>query len=164
MNMIDPKGARPKVLGKSKTFELVERDRKLRQELEMKVWPALPAGLLQSDKPVPDSTPMFDPFWSQPWFSYIEGTIAMVTPRKKRPEDYAGGGSDFPQDVKDASSSQKGMIDDDMGKYGGVRPNKVPKAVDREFKRVAGGGSPGSFHGKKKRAHTKGSIEWVCAA
>lgn len=43
---------------------------------------------------------------------------------RKRPNpgplraDYAGGGSDFPQKDKNASSPQKGMIDDDMGKYG----------------------------------------------
>jgi hypothetical protein len=56
MSMIDPKGARPKILGKSKAFELIERDRRLRHELERKVWPALPPGLVQSDKPVPEST------------------------------------------------------------------------------------------------------------
>lgn len=56
MSMIDPKGARPKILGKSKAFELIERDRRLRQEVEMKVWPALPPGLVQSDNPVPDLT------------------------------------------------------------------------------------------------------------
>jgi len=59
MSMIDPKGARPKILGKSKAFELIERDRKLRQQLETKVWPALPPGLVQSDEPVPESTAAF---------------------------------------------------------------------------------------------------------
>lgn len=72
--------------------------------------------------------------------------------KKKHPEDYAGGGSDFPQDVKDAASPQKGMIDDDMGKYGGVRSNRVPKTADKNFQPVSGGGSPGSFHGKKKHS------------
>jgi hypothetical protein len=52
MSMIDPKGARPKILGKSRVFELIERDRRLRQELEMKVWPALPTVLVQTDQPV----------------------------------------------------------------------------------------------------------------
>jgi hypothetical protein len=52
MSMVDPKGARPKIHGKSKVYELIERDRRLRQELEMKVWPALPAGLVQTDQPV----------------------------------------------------------------------------------------------------------------
>jgi len=74
--------------------------------------------------------------------------------QKKHPEDYAGGGSDFPQEAKDATSPQKGMIDDDMGKYGGVQSKKTPKTVDRNFERVAGGGSPGSFHGKKQPSKT----------
>jgi len=70
--------------------------------------------------------------------------------QKKPSEDYAGGGSDFPQEAKDAASPQKGMVDDDMGKYGGVRSQKVPKTVDKDFAKVSGGGSPGSFHGKKQ--------------
>ena len=70
-------------------------------------------------------------------------------------EDYAGGGSDFTQEGKNASSPQKGMIDDDMGKYGGVETKKVPKTVDQEFKKVSGGGSPGSFHGKKQGQKSK---------
>ena len=82
----------------------------------------------------------------------------MASKRKtdsKNPEDYAGGGSDFPQESKDASSPQKGMIDDDMGKYGGVETKQVPKTVDQEFKKVSGGGSPGSFHGKKQGQKSK---------
>jgi len=75
--------------------------------------------------------------------------------QKKLPEDYAGGGSDFPQEARDAASPQKGMIDDDMGKYGGVAAKKVPQTVDNEFKRVAGGGSPGSYHGKKQTKQRK---------
>ena len=55
MSMIDPKGVRPKILGKSKAFELIERDRRLRHELETKVWPVLPPELIQSDNPVPES-------------------------------------------------------------------------------------------------------------
>ncbi len=80
-------------------------------------------------------------------------------PRASGPlrEDYAGGGSDFPQKDKNVSSPQKGMIDDDMGKYGGVAPTKVPKTVDKEFQKVAGGGSPGSYHGKKQRGNVKGT-------
>lgn len=70
--------------------------------------------------------------------------------QKEHPEDYAGGGSDFPQEAKDAASPQKGMIDDDMGKYGGVQSKKTPKTADKDFAQVSGGGSPGSFHGKKK--------------
>ena len=73
---------------------------------------------------------------------------------KKAREDYAGGGSDFPQGSKDAASSQKGMIDDDMGKYGGVQTKKTPKSVDKGFEKVSGGGSPGSFHGKKQPSKT----------
>ena len=69
--------------------------------------------------------------------------------RGKNAEDYAGGGSDFPQESKDIASPQKGMIDIDMGQYGGVEPKRTPKAVDKSFKRVAGGGSPGSHRGKK---------------
>lgn len=72
--------------------------------------------------------------------------------KPKHAEDYAGGGSDFPQEAKNATSPQKGKIDDDMGRYGGVETKKVPKTVDEDHKRVAGGGSPGSFHGKKKRS------------
>lgn len=56
MSMIDPKGARPKILGKSKAFEIIERDRRLRHELETKVWPALPPELIQCEKPIPEST------------------------------------------------------------------------------------------------------------
>ena len=73
---------------------------------------------------------------------------------KKIREDYAGGGSDFPQKAKDAASPQKGMIDDDMGKYGGVQSKKTPKTVDKNFEHVSGGGSPGSFHGKKQPSKT----------
>ena len=71
-------------------------------------------------------------------------------------EDYAGGGSDLAQKDSNLSLPQKGMIDDDMGKYGGVAPTKVPKTVDQEFKKVAGGGSPGSYHGKKQHGNVKG--------
>ena len=78
----------------------------------------------------------------------------MAAKQKKLREDYAGGGSDFPQEAKDAASPQKGMIDDDMGKYGGVQPKKVPKTVDKDFENVSGGGSPGSFHGKKQPSKT----------
>ena len=74
--------------------------------------------------------------------------------QKKPSEDYAGGGSDFPQEAKDAASPQKGMIDDDMGKYGGVQSKKTPKTVDKNFEQVSGGGSPGSFHGKKQPSKT----------
>ena len=81
-----------------------------------------------------------------------------MTPRQKNPnkprEDYAGGGSDFPQEAKDAASPQKGMIDDDMGKYGGVQTKTTPKTVDKNFEQVSGGGSPGSFHGKKQPSKT----------
>lgn len=73
---------------------------------------------------------------------------------KKPREDYAGGGSDFPQEAKDAASPQKGMIDDDMGKYGGVQSKKTPKFVDKSFEQVSGGGSAGSFHGKKQPSKT----------
>jgi hypothetical protein len=66
MSMIDPKGARPKIHGKSKAFELIERDRRLRHELETKVWPALPLGLIQSDKPVPETTAKLHVFQTRP--------------------------------------------------------------------------------------------------
>ena len=78
----------------------------------------------------------------------------MAAKQKKLREDYAGGGSDFPQEAKDAASPQKGMIDDDMGKYGGVKPKKTPRTVDKNFEQVSGGGSPGSFHGKKQPSRT----------
>ena len=42
------------------------------------------------------------------------------------------------------------MIDTDMGHYGAVETKKTPKTVDQNFKQVAGGGSPGSYHGKKR--------------
>ena len=74
----------------------------------------------------------------------------------KSAKDYAGGGSDFPQDPKNASSPQKGMIDDDMGKYGGVAPNKVPRVVDKTFDDVAGGGSPVAFTKKRDRSKVRG--------
>ena len=51
------------------------------------------------------------------------------------------------------------MIDDDMGKYGGVAPTIVPKTVDKEFKKVAGAGSPGSYNGKKQRGNVKGTAK-----
>jgi hypothetical protein len=50
--MIDPKGARPKIHGKSKAYEIIQRDIRLRREFETKVWPALPAGLVQMENPV----------------------------------------------------------------------------------------------------------------
>lgn len=78
----------------------------------------------------------------------------MPIKQKKPPEDYAGGGSDFPHEAIDKASPQKGMIDDDMGKYGGVQPKKTPKTVDKNFAHVSGGGSPGSFHGKKQPSKT----------
>lgn len=85
----------------------------------------------------------------------------MATTRKndpRKPEDYAGGGSDFPQEQKDRGSPQKGMIDDDMGKYGGVAPKKVPKTVDETFEDVSGGGSPGSFYKKKDTSKVRGQL------
>jgi hypothetical protein len=85
--------------------------------------------------------------------------MANVRRPSRKAEDYAGGGSEFSQERKDARSPQRGMIDDDMGKYGGVAAQKVPKTVDKEFKRVSGGGSPGSFHGKKQRGNEKGSTK-----
>jgi hypothetical protein len=50
--------------------------------------------------------------------------------------DYAGG-SDHPQSLTNPAP-QKGMIDDDMGKYGGVEQKKTPKEVDPEHRKVAG--------------------------
>ena len=78
-----------------------------------------------------------------------------MIPTRKKPEDYAGGGSDFPQDAKDVKCPQRGMTDNDTGKYGDVAPTKVPKTVDKEFNQVFGGGNPGSFHGKKQRGNVK---------
>ena len=76
-----------------------------------------------------------------------------MKPRRKSPgkkaEDYAGGGSDFPQRSEDLASPQRGMIDNDMGRYGAVKVKRNPLTVDHAFKRVSGGGAPGSFHGKK---------------
>ena len=80
-------------------------------------------------------------------------TARQKNPKKPR-EDYAGGSGDFPQAAKNAASPQKGMIDDDMGKYGGVQSKKTPKTVDKNFEQVSGGGSPGSFHGKKQPSKT----------
>ncbi len=78
-------------------------------------------------------------------------------PKKSR-EDYAGGGSDFPQEAKNAASPQKGMLDDDMGKYGGVQSKITPKIVDKNFESVSGGGSPGSFHGKNNPKNHRASV------
>jgi hypothetical protein len=75
--------------------------------------------------------------------------------RGKNAEDYAGGGSDFPQEAKDIASPQRGMIDTDMGHYGAVKTKKTPKTVDPNFKHVSGGGSPGSYHGKKRQKLSK---------
>ena len=71
-------------------------------------------------------------------------------------KDYAGGGSDTAQENANASAAQKGMIDDDMGKYGGVKPNKVPKTVDKVHEQVSGGGSPGSYRIKKDPGKARG--------
>jgi hypothetical protein len=71
-------------------------------------------------------------------------------------KDYAGGGSDSAQKNANASSTQKGMIDDDMGKYGGVSSTEVPKTVDKVHERVVGGGSPGSYREKKDPAKARG--------
>ena len=56
MSMVDPKGARPKILGKSKVYEIIERDRRLRLELQTKMWPALPAELIQPALPALEPT------------------------------------------------------------------------------------------------------------
>ncbi|HUQ34902.1 MAG TPA: hypothetical protein VM144_00845 [Aestuariivirga sp.] len=69
--------------------------------------------------------------------------------------DYAGGGSDKSQSAANPAP-QKGMIDDDMGKYGGVEQKQTPKEVDPEHRKVSGGGSPGSFHGKQARSSGRG--------
>jgi len=55
ISMVDPKGAGPKIRGKSKAYELIERDRRRRQEFDIKLWPALPAELVQIDEPDFDS-------------------------------------------------------------------------------------------------------------
>ena len=82
----------------------------------------------------------------------------VAKPRTPGPlsKDYAGGGSDSAQKNANTSSAQKGMIDDDMGKYGGVKSNKVPKTVDKVHERVAGGGSPGSYREKKDPGKVRG--------
>jgi hypothetical protein len=67
----------------------------------------------------------------------------------KKAQDYAGGGSDYPQRLKDLASPQRGMIDNDMGRYGAVKDKRNPLTVDHDFKRISGGGAPGSYHGKK---------------
>ena len=36
----------------------------------------------------------------------------------KKAQDYSGGGSDYPQRLKDLASPQRGMIDNDVGRYG----------------------------------------------
>ncbi len=51
MSMIDPKGSRPKVLGKSKAFDLTEQHRMFAEEFETKVWPALALPLIESHGP-----------------------------------------------------------------------------------------------------------------
>jgi hypothetical protein len=70
----------------------------------------------------------------------------------KKAEDYAGGGSDFPQERVNAASPQRGMVDNDMGKYGAVQNKKTPRIVDDEFKSVPGGGSAGSYRKKRSRS------------
>ena len=75
---------------------------------------------------------------------------------KKPREDYAGGGSDFPQEAKDAASPQKGMIDDDMGKYGGCNQRKRRSPWTRASNRFQAAEVAGSFHGKKQPSKTIG--------
>jgi hypothetical protein len=53
--------------------------------------------------------------------------------RGKNAEDYAGGGSDFPQEAKDIASPQKGMIDTDMGHYGAVKTKRTPQDSRSKF-------------------------------
>lgn len=74
--------------------------------------------------------------------------------KSRTANDYAGGGSDHPQSLTNPAP-QKGMIDDE-GKYGGVEQKKTPKEVDPEHRKVAGGGSPGGFHGKQARSSGRG--------
>lgn len=85
--------------------------------------------------------------------------MAKSSPSKQRnrraANDYAGGGSDKPQSTANPAP-QKGMIIDDMGKYGGVERKQTPMEVDPEHKKVAGGGSRGSFHGKQARSSGRG--------
>ena len=77
--------------------------------------------------------------------------------QRNRPaaNDYAGGGSNQSQSTANPAP-QKGMTDDDMGTYGGVERKRTPMEVDPKHKKVAGGGSPGSFHGKQARSSGRG--------
>ena len=69
--------------------------------------------------------------------------------------DNAGGGSDHLQSPMNPAP-QKDIIDDDMGKYGGVEQKQTPKDVDPAHNKVSGGGSPGSFHGKQAKSSGRG--------
>jgi hypothetical protein len=68
---------------------------------------------------------------------------------------HVGGGSDHPQSPTHPAP-KKAMIDDDMGKYGGVEQKQTPKEIDPEQSKVSGGGTPGSFHGKQARSSGRG--------
>ncbi|HUQ37364.1 MAG TPA: hypothetical protein VM144_13395 [Aestuariivirga sp.] len=82
---------------------------------------------------------------------------------RKASEDYASGGNDFNQDFRNAASPQKNMIDDDMGKYGGVAPKRVPRTLKTSLDDGAGGGSPAVSTRKKilQKCADKGHDEFA---
>ena len=49
-SVIDPKGDRPKIQGKSHSFSLAEQQQILVSEYEMKVWPALAVVSTEPDE------------------------------------------------------------------------------------------------------------------
>ena len=63
--------------------------------------------------------------------------------------DYAGG-DDQPRSINNPAP-KKDMIGDDIGKNDGVE-----QKVDPEHRKVSGGASSGSFHGKQARSSGRG--------
>lgn len=71
-------------------------------------------------------------------------------------DDYASGGASETQIANtEPGSPLRGKTEGDVGKYGLIEnpPNKAPQRPDREFRKVAGGGSAGSFQKRSKRSN-----------
>jgi hypothetical protein len=77
-----------------------------------------------------------------------------AAPRKLPSADHAAGDApDNKSDDAELNSPAKHMADQEMGQYGvtASTPAKAITSPDKEFRRVPGGGSPGSVQRKKRK-------------
>jgi hypothetical protein len=71
----------------------------------------------------------------------------------KQSTDYASGAEEAGKGEANASQPLKGKTEGDLGKYGinENRPARAATEPDKNFRDVAGGGSPGAVQAKKRR-------------